>query len=69
MKAIDPKELGATPVRAPHCEGLCCRDPGGEVLVYPLLFAAHLILCRHCWDQENRYRHEHGSLSRALAAA
>ena len=60
MKAIDPSGPGAALVRARHCEGVDCCDPEGEVRVYPLLFAAHVILCRRCWEQENRYRRERG---------
>jgi hypothetical protein len=60
MKAIDPSRLGARLVRAIHCEGEHCCDPEGEVRVYPLLFAAHAILCHRCWEQENHYRHERG---------
>jgi len=61
MKAIDPGRLGAARVRAPNCEGAHCCDPNGEVRVYRLLFEAHVILCRPCWEQENDYRKERAS--------
>ena len=60
MKAIDPSRPGAALVRARHCEGVHCCDAEGEVRVYPLLFAAHVILCHRCWEQENRYHRERG---------
>ena len=59
-KAIVANRLGAAFVRAPHCEGVHCCDPRGEVRIYPLLFAARVILCRRCWEQENHYRGERG---------
>ena len=46
-----------------YCEGDHCCDPQGEVRVYPILSvsrAARVILCRPCWEHENRYRHERG---------
>jgi hypothetical protein len=60
MKAIVASRLGAARVRAPHCEGVHCCDLGGEVRVYPLLFAAQVILCRRCWELENHYHQERG---------
>ena len=60
MKAIDPSRPAAALVHARHCEGVQCCDPEGEVRVYPLLFAAHVILCHRCWEQENRYHRERG---------
>jgi hypothetical protein len=60
MKVIVANPSRAAFVRAPHCEGVHCSDPGGEVRVYPLLFAARVILCRRCWGQENRYRQQRG---------
>jgi hypothetical protein len=60
MKVIDPATLAGTPVHARYCEGDHCCEPDGEVRAYPLLFAARAILCRACWEHENRYRHERG---------
>jgi hypothetical protein len=56
MKPIDPATLAATRVRARYCEGDHCCEPGGEARVYPILFAARVILCRPCWEHENGYR-------------
>jgi len=60
MKVIDPAALAGTRVHARYCEGDHCCEPDGEVRVYPLLFAARVILCRACWEHENRHRHERG---------
>ncbi len=60
MKAIVASRLGAARVRALRCEGVHCCELGGEVRVYKLLFAAHVILCRRCWEQENHYRQQRG---------
>jgi hypothetical protein len=59
IKAIVANRLAAV-VRAPHCEGVHCCDPGSEVRVYSLLFAAHTILCHRCWEHENHYRRKRG---------
>ena len=63
MKAINPATLAKTRVHAAYCEGDNCCDPEGEVRAYPILFfsrAARVILCRSCWEHENRHRHERG---------
>jgi hypothetical protein len=63
MKVIDPATLTETRVHAGYCEGDYCCDPEGEVRAYPILFfsrAARVILCRPCWEHENRHRHERG---------
>jgi hypothetical protein len=60
MKVIDPATLAGERVHTLYCEGDHCCEPDGEVRVYPLLFAAHVILCRPCWERENRYRHRRG---------
>jgi len=39
-----------------NCCGSKCRDPHGEVRVYPLGGGANLILCHACWTHENSYR-------------
>jgi hypothetical protein len=44
----------------PECCGDKCRDPHGEVRVYPLGGGANLILCRACWAHENSYRRVRG---------
>ena len=39
----------------------CCGSgphTAGQVRVYPLGGGGNLILCRHCWAHENRYRYE-----------
>lgn len=41
-----------------NCCGDQCRDPNGEVRLYPLGGGANLILCHACWAHENRYRYE-----------
>ena len=64
MKAIDPATLVGTTVHARCCEGVHCCEPDGEVRVYPILFnarSARVILCRPCWEHENRYRHQRGT--------
>ena len=43
-----------------NCGGDHCREPNGEVRVYPLGGGANLILCRACCDHENRDRAERG---------
>jgi hypothetical protein len=63
MKVIDPATLAGTPVHARYCEGDHCCEPDGEVRVYPILVnvrSARVILCRACWEHENRHRHERG---------
>ena len=60
MKVINPATIAAVRVRARHCEGEHCYEPDGETRSYRLLFAAQIILCRPCWEHENRYRHERG---------
>jgi hypothetical protein len=57
---IDPTILAGTRVHARHFEGVHCCEPDSEVRVYPILFAARVILCRSCWEHENRYRHQRG---------
>jgi hypothetical protein len=60
MKVID---LAALRLHARYCEGVYCCEPNGEVRVYPILFnarSARIILCRPCWEHENRHRHERG---------
>jgi len=42
------------------CDGDHCRDPHGEVRVYPLGGGANLIMCRACFANENRYRMDRG---------
>lgn len=44
----------------PNCDGSHCRSESGEVRVYPLGAGGNLILCRSCWENENRYRRERG---------
>ena len=39
-----------------NCDGGRCNDRHGPVRVYPMSGKVTLILCRHCWDIENRYR-------------
>ena len=39
----------------PNCDGGHCRDPKGEVRVYPLGSGGNLILCRACWEHENEF--------------
>jgi TPR repeat protein len=41
-------------------EGEHCCEPDGEVRSYRLLFAAQIVLCRPCWEQENRHRQARG---------
>jgi hypothetical protein len=63
MKVIDPATLAGARAHAGYCEGDHCCDPESEVRVYPILSvsrAARVILCRPCWEHENRYRHERG---------
>jgi hypothetical protein len=63
MKVIDPASLAGMRVHARHCEGDCCCDPEGEARVYAILSvsrAARVILCRPCWEYENRSRHQRG---------
>jgi len=43
-----------------NCDGSYCREPHGEVRVYPLGSGGNLILCHACWANENRYRHLQG---------
>jgi hypothetical protein len=45
MKVIDPAISVGARVHARYCEGDYCRDPEDEVRVYPLRFAARIILC------------------------
>jgi hypothetical protein len=63
MKVVNPATWAGTRVHARYCEGAYCCEPDGEVRVYPLLFnvrSARVILCRPCWEHENRYRDERG---------
>jgi hypothetical protein len=60
MKVINPATIAAVRVRARHCEGEHCCEADGEVRSYRLLFAAQIILCRPCWERENRYRQARG---------
>lgn len=39
-----------------NCDGDRCREPRGEVRVYPLGGGANLILCAACVVHENQYR-------------
>jgi len=39
-----------------YCCGSHCRDPNSEVRVMPIGGGGNLILCRECWDYENRWR-------------
>jgi hypothetical protein len=39
-----------------NCDGGHCREPKGQVRVYPLGGGANLILCRACCEHENYYR-------------
>lgn len=41
-----------------QCDNTHCADPSGQVRVYPLGAGGNLILCRSCWEHENRYRLE-----------
>ena len=63
MKVFDPATLAGTRVHARYCEGVHCCEPDDEVRVYPILFnvrSARVILCRPCWEQENRHRRQRG---------
>ena len=63
MKVIDPATLAGRRVHARYCEGVYCCEPDGEVRVYPILFnvrSARLVLCRPCWEHENRRRNQRG---------
>jgi hypothetical protein len=60
MKAIDSATAAGMQVHSRYCEGDHCCEPNGEVRVYPLLFAARVILCHACWERENRYRYGRG---------
>jgi hypothetical protein len=63
MKPIYPFTLAGTHVHAPYCAGVHCCASDGEVRIYPILSvsrAARVILCRPCWEHENRYRHQRG---------
>jgi len=40
----------------PMCCGSHCRSATGLVRVYPLGGGANLVLCKGCWDWENKYR-------------
>jgi hypothetical protein len=60
MKVINPATIAALRVRARQCEGEHCCEPDGEVRSYRLLFAAQIVLCRACWEQENRHRQARG---------
>ena len=44
-----------------NCCGGECRQPHGEVRMYPLGGGGNLILCQACWAHENRYRFERQS--------
>ena len=41
-----------------NCDGAYCTDPKGEVRKYKLGGGANLILCKACWNHENRWRCE-----------
>lgn len=43
-----------------NCDGSFCASNTGQVRVYPLGGGANLILCRACWEHENRYRAQRG---------
>jgi hypothetical protein len=63
MNVINPLTPIGTHVHASFCEGMHCCAPDAEVRVYPILSvsrAARVILCRPCWEHENRYRHQRG---------
>jgi hypothetical protein len=63
MEVIDSPALAEPRVHALYCEGEYCREPDGEVRVYPILSvarAARLVLCRPCWEHENHHRHQRG---------
>ena len=63
MKAIDPAILVGTRVPARYCDGRHCCEPDGEVRAYPLVFnlcSARVILCRPCWEHQNRHRRQRG---------
>lgn len=38
-----------------NCNNDRCRNPKGEVRVYPIGSGGNLILCKHCFDYENAY--------------
>ena len=44
----------------PNCDGGTAHSTNPEVRVYPLGAGGNLILCRLCWDHENKYRHSRG---------
>lgn len=39
-----------------NCDGGTAHSSNPQVRVYPLGGGGNLILCRLCWDHENRYR-------------
>ena len=39
-----------------NCDGGTAHSTNPEVRVYPLGAGGNLILCRLCWDHENKYR-------------
>jgi hypothetical protein len=41
-----------------NCDGSHCRQPDGQVRVYPTGAGGNLILCMACFAHENRYRYE-----------
>jgi hypothetical protein len=43
-----------------NCDGGRCKEPRGDVRVYPLGGGGNLILCHACWAHENRYRYNRG---------
>jgi hypothetical protein len=43
-----------------NCSGSHCREPDGEVRVYPLGGGGNLILCFACFASENRFRYDRG---------
>jgi hypothetical protein len=53
MKVVSSPTLAEARMHARYCEGDNCCEPDGEVRIYPLLFAARVILCRACWEREN----------------
>jgi hypothetical protein len=43
-----------------NCDNDKCRDPAGQIRVYPLGAGGNLLLCRACFEVENQYRRESG---------
>lgn len=38
-----------------NCDNSHCRNPHGEVRIYPIGGGSNLVLCSDCWAYENRY--------------